>query len=223
MMKLWIERVAIFGCTLLTLSLTPGKMRAQDQRQQFNHQQTNNLSLEGPAIHTLVTDQLPRRDLRKLVTNARTAHDHPDLAEYYRRESKRLLAESNKYEGFARAAGDTTPLSEPNHYGVSRTARFDYIVAKDQLRKGQEAKLLAALNAEAKEKEGCFSCHSFHGRGGTIGPDLAVEGTRKRSESWLVGHFKDPQSRSPNSVMPDFSGLTNHQLEILSAFLQYQK
>ncbi len=213
----------VLACVALVLALAAGKAGAQVHLHPSGHQQIENAALEGPAIQMLLSEQVARRDLRKLVTSSRTARDNPDLAGYYQREARRLLAESKKYERFARIAGDTTPLSEPNHYGVSRTARFNYIVAKDQRRKAQDAKLLAALNAQAQENEGCFSCHSFHGRGGRIGPDLAMEGTRKRSETWLIGHFKDPQAHSPNSVMPDFGGLADHQLEMLSAFLQCQK
>lgn len=200
-----------------------GKTTTQAQARRSGHQQTENAALEGSAVQMLVTEQISRRDLRKLVTSARALHEHPNLPEYYHQEARRLLAESKKYERLAHAAGDTTPLSEPDHYGVSRTARFNYIVAKDQLKKAQDASRLAALNAQAAEKEGCFSCHSFHGHGGTIGPDLASEGSRKRSDAWLIGHFKDPQALSPNSVMPDFGRLTNRQLKVLSAFLQFQK
>jgi len=39
----------------------------------------------------------------------------------------------------------------------------------------------------------------------------------------LIGHFKDPQTRSPRSVMPAFSSLTDRQLEVLTTFLQGQK
>ena len=210
------------GVALLFV-LTSGKTTTQAQARQSGHQPSEEAAGEGPAVQMLVTQPISRRDLRKLVTSSRTLHDHPNLAEYYRQEARRLQAESKKYERFARAAGDTTPLSEPNHYAVSRTARFDYIVAKDQLKKAQDASRLADLNAQAAEKEGCFSCHSFHGRGGVIGPDLAIEGTRKRSDAWLIGHFKDPQALSPSSAMPAFGGLTNRQLEVLSAFLQFQK
>lgn len=211
------------ACVALVFALASGKTTAQAQARQSGHQQSEEAAGEGPAVQMLVTEQISRRDLRKLVTPSRTLHDHPNLAEYYHQEARRLLAESKEYERLAHAAGDTTPLSEPNHYGVSRTARFDYIVAKDQLKKAQDASRLAALNAQAAEKEGCFSCHSFHGRGGTIGPDLAFEGSRKRSDAWLIGHFKDPQALSPSSAMPAFGGLTNRQLEVLSAFLQFQR
>lgn len=213
----------VLACVALLLVLASGKTTAQVHPKESGHQQKENAALEGSAVEMLVTEQISRRDLRKLVTSARTLHGHPNLAEYYRQEARHLLAESKEYERLAHAAGDTTPLSEPNHYGVSRTARFDYIVAKDQLKKAQDATLLAALNRQAMQKEGCFSCHSFHGRGGMIGPDLAIEGTRKRSDAWLIGHFKDPQAGSPNSAMPDFGRLTDRQLKVLSAFLQFQK
>ncbi len=215
--------VTVLACVAVVFPLAARKISAQIHCKQSGHQQAENVALEGPAIQMLVTERLPGRDVRKLVTPSRTVHDHPNLAEYYRREAQRLQAESKEYERFARSAGDTTPLSEPNHYGISRSARFDYIVAKDSLRKAQDANLLAALNAQAKQKEGCFSCHSFHGRGGRTGPDLAVEGTRKRSDVWLIAHFKDPQIHSASSVMPAFGGLTDRELEVLSTFLEYQK
>jgi len=201
----------------------PRQVRAQGRGEQFSHQQTGNSTLEGPAIQMLVTGQVARQDLSKLVTNSRTTNEHSDLAEYYRRETQRLLSESKEYERFARSAGDSTPLSEPNHYGVSRSARFDYLVATGKLRKAHNDDFLAVLNAQAAQKEGCFACHSFHGRGGKIGPDLALEGTRKRSDTWLIGHFKVPRALAPGSVMPTFDGLTDSQLEVLSAFLHYQK
>ena len=222
-MKRSLQCLVVLGCTLVILSLTPYKTRAQDRGEHFSRQQTGNSPLEGPAIQMLVTERVSRRDLRTLVTSSRTVDEHPNLAEYYRHETARLLSESKEYEKFAQAAGDTKPLSEPNHYGVSRSARFDYLAAKDKLRRAHDAKLLAALNAQAEQGKGCYTCHSFHGRGGKIGPDLAVEGTRKRTDAWLIGHFKDPQAVAPSSVMPALGGLTNHQLEVLSAFLHYQK
>ncbi len=215
--------VLVLGCALAVFSPLLAKTAGQDRGQQFDQRQTNEATVEGPAVQMLVTERLPGRDVRKLVTSSRTVHAHSNLAEYYRQEAQRLQAESKEYERLARSAGDTTPLSEPNHYGISRSARFDYIVARDNLRKAQDANLLAALNAQAARQEGCFTCHSFHGSGGKIGPDLAVEGTRKRSDAWLIEHFKDPQADSPNSAMPTFGHLTGRQLEVLSTFLQYQK
>lgn len=72
-------------------------------------------------------------------------------------------------------------------------------------------------------QEGCFMCHRLDGEGGKVGPDLTVEGTRGRSNAWLIGHFKDPPAYTPGSIMPAFKNLTNEQLRALAAFLQSQK
>jgi mono/diheme cytochrome c family protein len=72
-------------------------------------------------------------------------------------------------------------------------------------------------------QEGCMGCHQLDGDGGKVGPDLSVEGTRGRSDEWLVGHFKDPSAYTPGSVMPSFNQLTDDQLDALTVFLQSEK
>ena len=66
-------------------------------------------------------------------------------------------------------------------------------------------------------------CHQLNGEGGAVGPDLTVEGTRGRTNEWLIGHFKNPSAYVHGSVMPAFSNLTDEQLQALTAFLQNQK
>ena len=51
------------------------------------------------------------------------------------------------------------------------------------------------------DKNGCTACHSIHGKGGKLGPDLTHVGS-KRDADWLMRHFKDPQAVSPGSIMP---------------------
>jgi mono/diheme cytochrome c family protein len=72
-------------------------------------------------------------------------------------------------------------------------------------------------------QEGCMGCHQLDGEGGKVGPDLTLEGTRGRSDEWLVGHFKNPSAYTPGSVMPSFSQLTEDQLHTLTVFLQNEK
>lgn len=72
-------------------------------------------------------------------------------------------------------------------------------------------------------QEGCFMCHQLDGEGGKVGPDLSVEGTRGRTNEWLVGHFKNPPAYTPGSIMPPFNNLTDAQLRALTEFLQSQK
>jgi len=72
-------------------------------------------------------------------------------------------------------------------------------------------------------QEGCFMCHQLAGEGGKVGPDLTVEGTRGRTNEWLIGHFKDPPKYVSGSIMPPFKNLTDAQFQALTAFLQNQK
>ena len=72
-------------------------------------------------------------------------------------------------------------------------------------------------------QEGCFMCHQLDGEGGTLGPDLSVQGTRRRSDDWLIGHFKNPPAYTKGSIMPSFKNLTEDQLHALVVFLQSQK
>jgi Cytochrome c len=217
--RLW----AILGCALLAFSIGQSQTTAQEPAAQPDHQQTKVVTLEGPAIHILVTEPLSRRELRKLVTDPRIVREHPDPAAYYQGKARRLQAEAEDCQQIARNFGDPKPLAAPDHFNIGRNARHYHVIARRSLRQSQNAGLLAALYTQAAQGEGCFTCHSLHGRGGTVALDLAMEGTRGRSNAWLIGHFKDPQAYSPASVMPAFAGLTHRQLQALATFLQNQK
>ena len=82
---------------------------------------------------------------------------------------------------------------------------------------------LVAYGRTLYRQEGCFTCHVLNHEGVKVGPDLTVEGTRGRTDDWLVGHFRDPGKYSPGSVMPAFVNLNEVQLRALTAFLQSQK
>jgi mono/diheme cytochrome c family protein len=95
-----------------------------------------------------------------------------------------------------------------------------------QQKEAEAAKSQAELVAYGRKlyrQEGCVSCHQLNGEGGQIGPDLTVEGTRGRSDDWLVGHFKDPSAYTPGSIMFSFKQLTDEQLRALTALMQSQK
>jgi Cytochrome C oxidase, mono-heme subunit/FixO len=223
MIKQRIGGIMVLACGLAVLLIAHARIKAQNPTSQFDQRQSNALTLEGPAIHILVTARLTRAELRHLVTDPRTVRDHPDLAEYYRSKADRMEADADKYQQIARTFGDPKPLAAPDHFNIGRNARHYHVIARESLTRSQKEKLLAALYAQAAKGEGCFTCHSLHGRGAKVGPDLAVEGTRTRSKAWLIGHFRDPQAYSPSSVMPALGGLTTRQLEALATFLEFQK
>lgn len=56
-----------------------------------------------------------------------------------------------------------------------------------------------------------------------MGPERTIEGTRERTDEWLIGHFKDPPAYTHGSIMPAFKNLTKEQLKALTVFLQTQK
>ncbi|GAB4092828.1 bifunctional cbb3-type cytochrome c oxidase subunit I/II [Flaviaesturariibacter terrae] len=58
--------------------------------------------------------------------------------------------------------------------------------------------------------------HPFQWGSKRIGPDLAREGSgnNKKSDTWHFNHLDDPQSISTGSVMPSYSFLVDHTLDI---------
>ena len=69
---------------------------------------------------------------------------------------------------------------------------------QNYIRKGEKR---AALGAQGKigkiiKKFSCLKCHTIHGSGGKIAPDLSIVGSRLRQE-WLKKFLKKPYSRRP--------------------------
>ena len=67
------------------------------------------------------------------------------------------------------------------------------------------------------QQKGCISCHSVNGKGGAIGPALDDVGLRRKPD-WIIQHFRDPQSVTPNSVMPRL-GFNESEIRALPDFV----
>ncbi len=63
----------------------------------------------------------------------------------------------------------------------------------------------------------CSGCHMINGIGGTTGPDLTKEGTR-RDRHWLVHHFEDPAKYTPGSYMPKVEA-SEEEIEQLTDYM----
>ncbi len=67
------------------------------------------------------------------------------------------------------------------------------------------------------QNQGCSSCHSINGIGGTSGPDLTKVGARHDKE-WFEGHFKDPQKYVKTSAMPSVTA-SDQEIDQLTAYM----
>ncbi len=70
-------------------------------------------------------------------------------------------------------------------------------------------------------RSGCVACHSIHGKGGAVGPDLTHVGGRRDAE-WIRRFLKDPQAVRPGTIMPR-PDITEQELNDLANYLMSLK
>lgn len=64
----------------------------------------------------------------------------------------------------------------------------------------------------------CNTCHSIQGSGGTLAPDLTLEGS-KRGKDWIVQQLNNPRSLNADSIMPSFAQLPESDKQQLAEYL----
>ena len=74
--------------------------------------------------------------------------------------------------------------------------------------------------AELFAAQGCEACHTVHGQGGNVGPNLSNIGSQDLSDQWLTTQIRDPKSHDPSTAMPAFQSLSDQQVKNLVDFLQ---
>jgi ubiquinol-cytochrome c reductase cytochrome b subunit len=79
----------------------------------------------------------------------------------------------------------------------------------------QSAPQFAVDGALIYQKSQCGSCHMVNGVGVKLGPPLNGL-KRRRTESWVEQHFRDPQSLSPGSIMPPYRFTPSEMQKIVS-------
>jgi sulfur oxidation c-type cytochrome SoxX len=60
-----------------------------------------------------------------------------------------------------------------------------------------------ARGRESLKERACTACHKLGAEDGGIAPDLSFEGLLK-DQDWIFGHFRNPRSAVPDSIMPTF-------------------
>ncbi|MBA4371387.1 MAG: cytochrome C [Thermodesulfovibrio sp.] len=73
--------------------------------------------------------------------------------------------------------------------------------------------------AEIFKREGCSSCHSFRGSGGSAGPELTAV-SKRRDDTWIRRQIRDPKSHNPGTTMPSFSHLSRKETSALINYLK---
>lgn len=85
------------------------------------------------------------------------------------------------------------------------------------------ALLLAGCSNYNGEKlfhtEGCITCHSFKGIGGSMGPDLTAI-TQIKSDSSIHDYLKNPKQYNQHSRMPAFADLSRRKRKAIISFLK---
>ncbi|MDE2028907.1 MAG: c-type cytochrome, partial [Candidatus Omnitrophica bacterium] len=68
---------------------------------------------------------------------------------------------------------------------------------------------------------GCTECHTVNGKpSNKQGPDLAIARGNNRSHDWLYIQITAPQTHNPTTIMPPFSDLSDHNVELLIKYLE---
>ena len=86
------------------------------------------------------------------------------------------------------------------------------------------ASTLAACSSNSKgaevfRREKCLDCHTLKGKGGAVGPNLTMVGS-KRSRDYIIQQIKDPKSHNPRTEMPSFRDrLSDQELSDLADYL----
>ena len=88
----------------------------------------------------------------------------------------------------------------------------------DEVAKPQTPVAPSPLRGEQLINErSCTACHKLGDRDGHVAPDLSYEGL-EHDEPWLMAHFREPKSRTPDSVMPVF-GFSDPDFRSMTAYL----
>lgn len=68
----------------------------------------------------------------------------------------------------------------------------------------------------------CPECHTINGKGGSVGPNLTIVGSR-RSRDYIIQQIKNPSSHNPDSNMPSFKNLPAQDVNDLADYLSNLK
>ena len=113
--------------------------------------------------------------------------------------------------------GTSMPPIQLNNAQLSSLAAFLLKLNPDNASMLDETPDFAVQGALVYQANGCSECHKVNGVGMDVGPSLNGIGKR-RTRTWVLDHFKDPNKLSPGTSMPPFK-LAAKDLDNLTAYV----
>jgi ubiquinol-cytochrome c reductase cytochrome b subunit len=144
------------------------------------------------------------------------AKEGPDLASRSIRKSAAWMIAHFKRPA-AMVPGTSMPPIQLTDSQLNALAAFLLKLTPQNALALQNAPQFVVDGALIYQANRCGSCHLVNGVGMKIGPPLNGL-SKRRTESWIISHFLDPQALAPGTVMPPYK-LPPEQLESLTAYL----
>ncbi len=73
------------------------------------------------------------------------------------------------------------------------------------------------------QSNGCLNCHKVHGRGGSVGPELAGVTLKGKSRQWLIDQITNSKAHfpkgGPKTAMTAFTNLSKDELNDIATYL----
>jgi cbb3-type cytochrome oxidase cytochrome c subunit len=140
----------------------------------------------------------------------------PDLTRISIRKDAAWMTEHFKHPSAMRP-GSSMPPIQLSGAQLNSLAAFLLRLNPRNASALQDAPDFAAQGAAVYQTAHCDMCHKVNGVGMLAGPPLNGL-SKRRSRSWVEGHFADPQKLAPGSVMPPYK-LPSHDMENLTSYL----
>ena len=140
----------------------------------------------------------------------------PDLADVPVKKTAAWMIEHFKHPA-AMVPGSSMPAIQLSDLQLNALAAFLLKLTPRNARALANAPAFAVRAALLYQTKNCGSCHQVNGIGMKLGPPLNGL-ARRRTRTWVVRHFGNPEALSPGSFMPPYQ-FSEREMDDLVAYL----